>query len=155
MPWDTKHTGSTKSISNEKLTRRERELSEERGGLDICSESLMMSDLRGDSPVGGALWGERRFVKYFLIHFSFFYLTNKVVYYGVGPWVLFYLVRILFYLVRQSCEPSTGDSRNFETKNKREGWCGSSRAWLMSQKMTHHCFCSKWRVKPFYCAYLK
>ena len=65
MPWDTKHTGSTKSISNEKLTRREREASEERGGLGIYSKRLMMSDLRGDSPVGGTLRGERRFVKYF------------------------------------------------------------------------------------------
>lgn len=51
-------------------------------------------------------------LRYFFITFSFFFfnLKNKVVYYEMGQW-------ILFYLTRQSCNPSTRESEDYEAKN--------------------------------------
>ena len=47
----------------------------------------------------------------------FFNLKNKDVYYGVGPWILFYLMRLLFYLVRKSCEPTAAENEDCEAKS--------------------------------------
>ena len=91
-------------------SREEREEArEEREGLDIYSKHLVMSGLRGVSPAGGGLRREGRFVKYFLILF-FCNLENKGVYYGVG-------LSVLFYLMRESCEPTAAENDDCEVKS--------------------------------------